>query len=115
MTRNRVAVRARQVHGHPEARPFSSLDGQPRLFSPTSSGLTDPSSKTQMATFPDDLERRLTRAARIAGLDGPALYWTVALGKAALAARLTPLALNPEEVRGRTERLKRDLVSCQIT
>jgi hypothetical protein len=68
-----------------------------------------------MATLPDDLERHLIWAARTAGLDEPVLSLTVALGRAAFAARLTPLALNPQEVRGRTERLKRQLVSPKVT
>lgn len=70
---------------------------------------------TAMATSPELLEPSLIRAAWVAGLDGPALYFTVALGQAAIAAGLTPLALDWDEVRGRTERMKRQLVSYKVT
>lgn len=67
-----------------------------------------------MATAQDYLERHLVAAAKVAGVEAPALDLTAALGKAAIAAGLTPLALDLEEVRGRTEKLKRDLVSSEL-
>lgn len=64
-----------------------------------------------MATIPYDIGLYLARAAKVGGVEASALNLVAALAQAAMAAGLTPLALNLEEVRGRTERLKRQLVS----